>query len=281
MKKNKRLLAILLGGMTAILLCCTAVSAAPAKNATYSVDAQEIEYDMKSGDGTATGKTTIIHDGGVAVAGGGATFNSREQTGRLYGGVKADKEDSHLQSDELIMYSRNYVSAVGSAVMVKGDKTLKAPRVDYHDDKHFAETLGGYAHFSVADGSWLSAGKIIYDMKTGIANATGGVNLASPAQNMAGSADRAVYDSHETGYIELIGNAKVSRDGNTVTGNKLRVTNLKGPDSRTRAQGNVRIVYYQPANQNKEASGDSKLLAENRKKAVKQKPASQTEVKTA
>ena len=246
MKKNKRILAGLLSCLLVFVLGCCTVAAAPAnKDAKYSVDATEIEYDMGSGDGTTTGKTTIKHDGGVAVAQGGSTFNSKTRTGHLFGGVTAKKEDSHLSSQELFMYTDKFVSAVGNAILTKGDKTLKAHRVDYHDDKEFAETLGGYAHLSATDGSWLTAGKIVYDMKTGVANATGGVKMEITVQKMTGSGDRAIYDSHETGYIELIGNATATQDGNTVTGDKLRITNVSGPDSKTHAQGNVRIVYYQ------------------------------------
>ena len=65
MKKNKALLTIVIGCMTVVMLYSIAAFAAPAKNAKYSVDAAEIEYDMKSGDGTTTGKTTIKYDGGV------------------------------------------------------------------------------------------------------------------------------------------------------------------------------------------------------------------------
>ena len=77
MKKSKVMLTVLIGCMTIVLLHCIAAFAAPAKDAKYSVDAVEIEYDMKSGDGTTSGKTTIKHDGGVAVAQGGSTFNSK------------------------------------------------------------------------------------------------------------------------------------------------------------------------------------------------------------
>lgn len=262
MTRIKRLSAVLLICMTVLVLCCGTVSAAP--GAKYSVDATEIEYDLDSGNGTTTGKTTIRYDGGVAVAQGGTTFNSKERTGHLYGGVIADKEDNHLQSDEFIIYSRSFVSAVGSAVLTKGDKTLQAPRVDYHEDKGFVETLGGVARLSTTDGSWLSAGKIIYDMKTGLANATGGVTLENTARKMTGSGDRAVYDAHETGYIELIGNARATQDGNTVTGNKIRVTNISGKDSRTHAQGNVRIVYH-PQEKNEPEETEVATLAQNTK----------------
>ena len=266
MKKTKVMLPILMSALMLFFLNWGAAWAAPGNNgATYSVDAPEIEYDLKSGDGTTSGKTTIQYDGGTATAQGGATFNSKEKTGRLFGGVVADKEDNHLNCAELILYSEHFVSAVGDAVLVKGDKTLKAPRVDYHEDKKFAETLGGTAHLSAADGSWLSAGKIVYDMKTGVASATGGVNLESPGRNMTGSGDRAVYDAHETGYIELIGNAKMTRDGNSITGDKLRITNTKGTDSKTHASGNVRIVYYpeeKTTGKEQEIDGQPKLLAE-------------------
>lgn len=285
MKRNKGLLAMVLGCMAVLLLYCGAVSAAPAnRSAKYSVDATEIEYDLKSGSGTTIGKTTIQYGDSVAVAQGGATFNSKDRTGRLYGGVTADKGDNHLQSEELVMYTGSFLSAVGNAVLTKGDKTLKAPRVDYHDDKKFAETLGGTARLSSADGSWLSAGKIVYDMKTGVANATGGVTMANTTQKMNGSGDRAVYDPHETGYIELIGHAKVTRDGNTVTGDRVRITNAAGSDSRTHVQGNVRIVYYPEAAEDKDAAGGEKILAvgKGKGKAEKaEKAASHTEDKKA
>ena len=286
MKKNRIILAAMAGFMM-LLLQCQAVLAAPSGDAKYSVDASEIEYDLASGDGTATGKTTIQYDGGVAVADGGATFNSKERTGHLYGGVTATKEDNHLRSRELFLYTADFISAAGDAILTKGDKTLQAPRVDYHSDKKFAETLGGTARLSAKDGSWFSAGKIVYDMKTGVANATGGVSMENTARKMTGSGDRAVYDAHETGYIELIGNARVTQDGNTVTGNKLRITNVSGKDTSTHAQGNVRIVYYpQPADKNrKDPDNSARVIAGNNtgsaKKTATQDNKSRIKEKTA
>ena len=251
MKKNKRLLAVLVCILTVLVMNCTILYAAPAKDAKYSVDAQEIEYDMESGDGTTTGKTTIKHDGGTAVGQKGATFNSKKRTGHLYGGVVADKGDEHLRSQELFMYTDKYVSAVGNAVVIKGNRKLEAPRVDFHDDTKFAETLGGFARLSDTDGSWLKAGKITYDMKAGLANATGGVSLESKPRKLTGTGNTAIYNTNETGYIELIGNAKAVQDGNTVTGDKLRITNVSDNYSKSHAQGNVQIVFV-PKEDNEE-----------------------------
>ena len=251
MKKNKRLLAVLVFMLIVLVMNCTVLYAAPAKDAKYSVDAQEIEYDMESGDGTTTGKTTIKHDGGTAVGQKGATFNRKKRTGHLYGGVVADKGDEHLRSQELFIYTDKFVSAVGNAVVIKGNRKLEAPRVDYHDDTKFAETLGGFARLSDTDGSWLKAGKITYDMKAGLANATGGVSLESKSRKLTGAGDTAIYNTNETGYIELIGNAMAVQDGNTVTGDKLRITNVSDNNSKSHAQGNVRIVFV-PKEDNEE-----------------------------
>jgi lipopolysaccharide export system protein LptA len=220
-----------------------------AASGTYSVDADMVEYDMKSGDGKTTGVTTLRDGTGTAVAQGGATFNSKAKSGHLYGGVVADWNDQHLRSAELIIYNDKYISAVGDAHLTNADKTLTAPRVDYHDDTKFAETIGGSARLDATDGSWLTAGKITYNTQSKVANATGGVEFSNVPQNMTGSSDTAVYNTAGSGYVELIGNARTTQNGNTVTGRRLRITDTNSPNSRTTAEGNVRIVYYPQENE--------------------------------
>ena len=57
---------------------------------------------------------------------------------------------------------------------------------------------------------------------------------------MTAYADTAVYETNNSGYIELIGNAKATQDGNTVEGNRLRLNNTS---NKAEASGNVKIVY--------------------------------------
>ena len=73
-----------------------------------------------------------------------------------------------------------------------------------------------------------------------MANATGGVEISSPPRDLTASADTAVYETNNSGYIELIGNAKATQDGNTVEGNRLRLNNTS---NKAEASGNVKIVY--------------------------------------
>ena len=59
-------------------------------------------------------------------------------------------------------------------------------------------------------------------------------------RDLTASADTAVYETNNSGYIELIGNAKATQDGNTVEGNRLRLNNTS---NKAEASGNVKIVY--------------------------------------
>ena len=58
------------------------------------------------------------------------------------------------------------------------------------------------------------------------------------------------------GYVELIGNAKATQDGNSVTGDRLRLTNANVAV----ADGNVKIIYI-PAEQPAKATEEKQDLA--------------------
>ena len=70
-----------------------------------------------------------------------------------------------------------------------------------------------------------------------------------------------IYKTDNSGYVELIGNAKATQNGNSVAGDKLRLTNTNVAI----ADGNVDIIYIpekQPALPGKETQGaDDKALA--------------------
>ncbi len=241
----------------AVLLSLGMAATAMAAPGQFSVQADELEYDMKTGEGTAKGNVVLLQDGGKATA-DFAVFNSKSKQGTLKGNVVADRDGSHIVCDEFIVHNENDMSAVGNAVMSKGGRTLASSRVDYYKLREYAETAGGWAQLTDSDGSVVNAAKIDYDMKLGIANATGGVTINSSARKLTASADRAVYETSKNGYVELIGNAVATQDGNTVSGNKLRLTNTNVAI----ADGNVRVKYIptqQPAVVNKEQASDSEL----------------------
>lgn len=216
-----------------------------AANENFSVKADELEYDLQSGEGTAKGHVVLTQDGGRATA-DYAEFNSKSKTGTLTGNVVADREDSHITCSKFIMHSESYLSAIGDAVVSKEGKSISAAQIDYYKDREYAETIGSWAQLRDVDGSVVNAAKIDYNMKSGVANAYGGVTIDSPARELTASSDKAVYRTDNNGYIELIGNARATQKGNSVEGDTLRLTNTNVAT----ADGNVKIIYIpekQPA----------------------------------
>ena len=227
------------------------VPAFAAQGSGFNVKADEIEYDMTSGNGTAKGNVVILHDGGKATA-AAAEFNSKTMSGKLTGGVVADKDDAHITCATFVMHNEDFVSAVGEASVTKEDKTLMADQIDYHSDVEYAETIGSWGQLTSTDGSVLTAAQITYNGKTGLAEATGNVDIVSPPRNLTAKADKAIYDTNNDGKVELIGNATATQDGNTVSGNRLIMNNAGNAAAGQRAEafGNIKIVYFpekQPA----------------------------------
>lgn len=231
-------------------ICCGMAATAFAAPGKFNVKADELEYDMQTGQGKGKGHVVIVQDDGKATA-NYATFNSKNKTGNLIGNVMVYKEDTQITCGEFTMHNEDYMSALGSVIVLKEGKKLEADKVDYYKSREFAETIGDWARLTDTDGSTLDAGKIDYDMKNGIANAYGGVRIDSAARKLTATADKAIYETKANGYVELIGNAHATQDGNSVTGDKLRLTN----SNVAVADGNVKIIYIpeeQPAKATKE-----------------------------
>lgn len=233
------------------------VPAFAAQGSGFNVKADEIEYDMTSGNGTAKGNVVILHDGGKATA-AAAEFNSKTMSGKLTGGVVADKDDAHITCATFVMHNEDFVSAVGEASVTKEDKTLMADQIDYHSDVEYAETIGSWGQLTSTDGSVLTAAQITYNGKTGLAEATGNVDIVSPPRNLTAKADKAIYDTNNDGKVELIGNATATQDGNTVSGNRLIMNNSGNAAAGQRAEafGNIKIVYV-PEKQPAQAEADT------------------------
>ena len=236
--KKKLILAMVAMALTLGLHSCVWAAAN-----NFSVKADELEYNLQTGEGEAKGHVELKQDGGVATA-NYAKFNSKKKSGLLVGNVMVDRADAHIVCREFIAHNENDMSAVGNASLTKEGKTISADRIDYYKGKQYAETMGGWARLTDTDGSVLKAGKIDYDIAQGIANATGGVTIDSPARNLTAAANSAVYKTDKGGSVELQGNATATQNGNTVSGDKLRLTNANV----AMADGDV-TIYYVPEKQ--------------------------------
>ena len=180
----------LLAALLLSLSVSTAVFAAAPNN--FSVKADELEYNLQTGEGEAKGHVVLKQDGGVATA-NYAKFNSKAKTGTLTGNVMADRDDAHIVCNVFMAHNENDMSAIGNAVVTKDGKSLSADRIDYYKERQFAETIGSWAKLTDVDGSVMNASKIDYDMAKGVANAYGGVTIDSKARNLSAKADSAIY----------------------------------------------------------------------------------------
>ena len=108
MNKLKMTIVMMIG----IFFMVGMLGTACAQGSNFSVKADTIEYDMQSGDGMAKGNVVLKQDGGTATA-ANAEFNSKTKSGRLTGGVVADRDDSHVVCYTFVMHNEDYSSAIG------------------------------------------------------------------------------------------------------------------------------------------------------------------------
>ena len=208
-----------------------------------SVAGDTVEYDFRSGQAVAKGHVVVTRDKARAES-AEADYNTKTGNGKLTGSVVAAQEDAHLTCQTLVIASMgDHLTATGNAVLKKQDKTLRSNIVDYFSQREYAQTGGDWAQLTLDDGSVMDAVQMNYDMKEGLANATGNVRVVSPPRKLTARGDRALYNTKvEDGTIELIGHATATQDGDTVTGNVLRLKGAGGKISE--AEGSVKLVYH-------------------------------------
>lgn len=220
-------------------LACMSIANIAFAAGNFSVSADELDYNLKTGEGIATGNVMITQDGATTTC-NSAKFNSKTHKGVLTGNVVAQRGDEQIVCSQFVAHNESDVSAIGGAVVTKAGRSLSADRIDYSKSRQFAETTGGWAKLRDNDGSVMNAAKIDFNMAQGVANAYGGVTINSDARNLTASADSAIYLTDKVnGYVELIGNATATQDGNTVKGKKLRLSNANVAT----VDGDVKIHY--------------------------------------
>ena len=221
--------------LVALLFCWAAHGGA----AGLVITADDMDFDMASSFGKAKGHVVIEDAAGRAVS-DYAEYSSKQQTGFLQGNVVAERDGYRITAEKLYLHSSNHISAVGSACLQRDGRILQAPQVDYLKNEGRLFTAAGRALLKDTDGSEIKADVISYLHGSGLAEANGAVEIQSEVRNLSAVADRAVYcTGGGDGYLELIGNAKATQDGNTVRGQRLRLTNTK----LAQLEGGVEIEY--------------------------------------
>lgn len=198
----------------------TGKTGAGKQGAPSELNADKVEYNMKTGQMTAEGNVVIRYDGGVAT-GDFATYNTKTHQGRMTGGVVADKEDMHLDCDVVEILSQTKMVAIGNVHGWKQDKRVDGPRVEYDNGEGYARLPEG-GMLSSADGTF-TADYMEGWTKTERAKGVGNAHVVSPPKNFEGGGDEAEYFGKESGKLVLTGNAWAIQDNNMLKSGRLTV----------------------------------------------------------
>lgn len=207
----------------------------------FSLSGDDLDFDMDTNIGTAKGHVVLEQDGAVA-RGDYAQFNNKTRSGYLKGNVVADRDNYHLTAGVMTVHNDNHMSASENVVLVREGRTLKAPLLDYYKAEQRMVTSNGRALMIDSDGSTVEADVVDYSHSNGLITATGNVKIRSDVRNLTAKADQAVYRTNGVkggNYLELMGNAEATQDGNTVRGNRLRLNNARVAS----AEGRVSIEF--------------------------------------
>jgi lipopolysaccharide export system protein LptA len=208
-------------------------SKSPESNVPSEVNADNVDYDMKSGVVTATGNVLLKH-GADRATGERAMYNVNTQESYLVGNVIVVRQDLRVTCNSLQNNGAGHIQADGNVYGVqtvapnekypKGDtRTFKGEHIDYYpDDKgHFVIQNGGVLTSQV-EGNFTAdfmEGWLDEEYYTG----TGNVHLLNPPKEIEAGGDKIDYYAKENGKAVLTGNAWAIQKNNTLRGNRLTV----------------------------------------------------------
>ncbi len=185
-----------------------------------SLDADTVEYDMSSGEITATGNVLMKQDGS-RIAGAQATYNTKTQQGRVTGGVIAEKDDMRLNCQELVVDGQDHYIASGYVSGSQGDKSFSGAQVDYYPSQKYV-TMASGGTLTSSEGTF-TADSLQGWLGEQHYQGTGNAHIVSPPRDLEAGGDQFDYYGQGDGRAILTGNAWAVQDNNTMHSGKLTI----------------------------------------------------------
>ena len=199
------------------------VAAAPAKDGKEkvpaSLDADEVEYDMRTGQITAT-ENVLMKRGDAKVTGHKATYNLNTMDGSVIGDVIAVRGDIRVTCDRLISDKAEHMQAIGKVHATQLDREFTGEKVDYYPNQNDYIRIENGGTAKSKDGIFRAdflEGWMKDEHYVGIGNAY----VNSPTKDLEAGGDRVDYYGKEEGKAIMTGHAWAIQDNNTLHGNKL------------------------------------------------------------
>ena len=118
---NKKMKGVLAAAAAILSLHMGTIYAA--ESVPASLDADTLEYDMRTGEATATGYVLLTR-GDSHVTGNRATYNSKTQAATVEGNVIAVYQGTRLTCDYLMSDGQEHMMATGNVRGSRDDKTF-------------------------------------------------------------------------------------------------------------------------------------------------------------
>lgn len=186
-----------------------------------SLDADTVEYDMKTGIVTAEGNV-LMKRGISRVAGARANYNTNTQEGMVEGNVIAVREDMRITCDKITTDGPDHMLAIGNVHGTQQDKSFSGETVEYFPNQNEYVRIPTGGVVSSKDGTFTAdfmEGWLGEEHYVGIGNA----HLVSPPKDLEAAGDRVDYFGKTEGKAILTGNAWAIQDNNMVRGNRLTI----------------------------------------------------------
>ena len=185
-----------------------------------SLDADTVEYDMQTGEITATGNVLMKQDDS-RIAGAQATYNAKTQQGRVTGGVIAEKGDMRLTCATLTVDGTAHYIAEGDVQGSQGDRTFAGPVVDYQTAQQYV-TMAQGGTLTSAEGTF-TADQLQGWLQDAHYTGTGNARIVSPPRDLEAGGDQFDYYGQGDGRAVLTGNAWAVQGNNTMRSQRLTI----------------------------------------------------------
>lgn len=186
-----------------------------------SLDADVVEYDMKTGVVTAEGDV-LMKRGISRLAGAKAVYNVNTREGMVEGNVVAVREDMRITCDKLTTDGPDHMLAIGNVHGVQQDKTFTGEQVEYFPEQNQYVMIPTGGVVTSKDGTFTAdymEGWLGDEHYVG----TGNAHLVSPPHDLEAGGDRVDYFGKEQGKAILTGHAWAIQENNMVRGNRLTI----------------------------------------------------------
>ena len=216
MKKSK----IISLALTLSLAASSLALAADSNKEPASLDADTVEYDMRTGEITAT-DNVLMKRGEAKVAGQKAAYNLNTMDGYVEGNVIAVRGDIRMTCAKLVSDKAEHMQALGGVHATQLDREVTGEQIDYYPQQNDYVRIenGGVARSK--DGIFKAdfmEGWLKDEHYVGVGNAY----VNSPTKDLEAGGDRIdYYGKEEEGKAIMTGHAWAIQDNNTLHGNRL------------------------------------------------------------